>query len=192
MMALAHERAERLVEPDEVLAGIVKGRQRVLGGSQRRGLREKWLQAMKAGDSATAAELQQEMLNSKRRERPRPGVLGADAEVTTAQKRPPPSFGIAAKAQQTQEQAERDARSTAAATRQRPAPQTMESGPVETMAATAPAAKESASQGPAHEQAPAPKQPPMPEQPAMDEQDCLLDPGLPPESDFAHEAENGA
>ena len=187
MMALAHERAERMTEPDQVLSGIVKGRQRVIGGSQRRGLREKWLQAMKAGDSATAAELQQEMLNSKRRERPRPGVIGADAEVPTAQKRPPPSFGIAAKAQQ--KQAEMDAHSKAAASQQPAAPKTTQLAPIEP---DAPVAEKTTSHVSAHELAPEPKQPPMPEQPTMDEQDCLLDPGLPPQSDFAHEAENGA
>lgn len=97
MLALAHERADRMTEPGEVLSGIVTGRQRVVGGSRRRSLREKWLQAIKAGDTATAAELQKQMLDSKRRERPRPGALGADAAASEIPvRRPPPSFGLAA------------------------------------------------------------------------------------------------
>lgn len=98
MLALAHERAERMEEPGEVLAGIVTGRQRVVGGSQRRTLREKWLQAIKSGDTDTASELQKLMLDSKRRERPRLGQSGADADAAAAAptKRPPLRFGLAA------------------------------------------------------------------------------------------------
>lgn len=101
MLALAHDRAERMEQPGEVLSGIVTGRQRVVGGSQRRTLREKWLQAIKSGDTDSAAELQKMMLDSKRRERPRSGLIGEDASTQAEPaKRRPPSFGLAAKAAQ--------------------------------------------------------------------------------------------
>ena len=99
MLALAHERADGMVEPGEVLSGIITGRQRVVGGSQRRSLREKWLQAIKAGDTATATELQAQMLESKRRERPRAGTMELDAGSAVPLRRPPPKFGLAAQDQ---------------------------------------------------------------------------------------------
>src|SRR5690606_33081140 len=112
MLALAHERAVRMTEPAEVLSGIVTGRQRVVGGSQRRNLRERWLQAIKSGDTATAAELQEQMLASKRRERPRAGALQVDAADAAITRRPPPSFGLAAQADLAGSQAASDAGTT--------------------------------------------------------------------------------
>ena len=100
MLALAHERAERMDEPAEVLSGIVAGRQRVASGSQRRSLREQWLQALRAGDKDLAAELQQKMLESKRRQSPRTKLSEAQASSSVPIKRAPPKFGLAAKAEQ--------------------------------------------------------------------------------------------
>ena len=201
MLALAHERAERMDEPGEVLSGLVTGRQRVVGGSQRRSLREKWLQAMKSGDSETAAELQKMMLESKRRERPRSTALAAEAaESATAERRPPPTFGLAAKAAQ-----ETAAQKTRAASAPIPQPAPIAPSPAEPSPAAplatgqpAPVAAELAakpipSNEPAEPRKPVqprevqgsePKQPDYPEQPDYIEHSVL--------PDVPFEAEGGA
>jgi len=98
MLAIAHARAEKMKEPAEVLAGIMAGRRQVVHGSKRRSLREQYLAAIKAGDKDTAAELQQQMLDSKRQERPRKGFTGASEAPIVSNNRKPPVFGFAAKA----------------------------------------------------------------------------------------------
>ena len=97
MLALAHGRADRMKEPGEVLFGIMDGRRHKLHGSRRRSLREQYLAAIQAGDSETAAELQQKMLESKRREQPRKGIAHGGAAPAPSANRAPPAFGFAAK-----------------------------------------------------------------------------------------------
>ena len=98
MLALAHDRAGRMKEPAEVLTGIMDGRRHRVQGTQRRSLREQYLAAIQAGDADTAAELQQAMLDSKRREQPRKvGVSDVPAPAANAN-RTPPAFGSGAAA----------------------------------------------------------------------------------------------
>ena len=96
MLALAYERSDKMKDAGEVLAGIVTGRRRVVGGSVRRDLREQIRQAIAAGDTATASELQAQLLEGMRRELPRSSAAGdVDAELAAEAApvaRPRPSF----------------------------------------------------------------------------------------------------
>ncbi len=182
MLALAHDRAERMEEPGEVLSGIVTGRQRVVGGSQRRTLREKWLQAIKSGDTDTAAELQKLMLDSKRRERPRRGLLGADAAASgVPAKRPPPTFGLAAKAV-----AAAAAEAKEAGAKPAPAPAV----PAQPEAPAEPIPSPQAEQAAPPERAAEAAQPSQPDQPAAPEQPEYIEHTVLPDVPF--EAEGGA
>ncbi len=102
MLAHAHARAERMKAPGEVLIGLMDGRSQRVHGTKRRSLRERLSAAIKAGDTETAAELQKELLESKRRHSPRKvdmsdGAAPA-APAAPASHRKPPAFGFAAKA----------------------------------------------------------------------------------------------
>jgi len=92
MLALAHERAEKMVDPGEVLRGILDGRRRVATQSQLRDLREQLSQAMRSGDTETAAELQQRLLELMRRDRPRPNGDDMKKPASAGPSRPLPSF----------------------------------------------------------------------------------------------------
>lgn len=92
MLALAHERAEKMVDPGEVLRGILDGRRRVATQSQLRDLREQLSQAMRAGDTETASELQARLLEMMRRDRPRPNGDEMNKPASAGPSRPLPSF----------------------------------------------------------------------------------------------------
>jgi hypothetical protein len=99
MLAHAHARAERMKAPGEVLIGLMDGRSQRVHGTKRRSLRERLSAAIKAGDTETAAELQKELLESKRRHSPRKvDMPDGAAPAAPASHRKPPAFGFAAKA----------------------------------------------------------------------------------------------
>ena len=75
----AQGKADKLKEPAEVFAGIVARRREEQSEVVRRDLRQMITQALAAGDQERAQQLQQQWLELKRRERPRPGPLGARA-----------------------------------------------------------------------------------------------------------------
>ncbi|HEB52829.1 MAG TPA: DNA primase [bacterium] len=81
LLAAAQERADKMKEADVVLHGIVAGRRRRQGEARRRALRERLRQAIAGGDQELAADLQRQMLEDLRRERPRAGDL-ADPGAT--------------------------------------------------------------------------------------------------------------
>lgn len=64
-------RAETIATPRPVLQGLLEGRRRLGAEPVRRSLRQRLQEALAVGDQATAASLQQELLASLRRERPR-------------------------------------------------------------------------------------------------------------------------
>lgn len=72
LLLAAHHRAQRLPEPDAVLAGLLAGRRRRSGEGQRRQWRQQLQQALAAGDHARAAEVQQLLLSRLRQDLPRP------------------------------------------------------------------------------------------------------------------------
>ena len=88
----AHDRAANMPSPDEVLRGLIEGRQRLASESIRRRLRLQLQQAMAAGDRAAAAELQAELLQLMRRVRPREKALAKTGSVTPSPA-PPAAFG---------------------------------------------------------------------------------------------------
>ncbi len=93
MLALAHSRSEKMKEPKEVLLGVLEGRRRVSSQSRLRQLREQLAAAMRAGDKQTAQDLQAQVLELMRRDRPRPADPGAATQaVSPARGRPRPSF----------------------------------------------------------------------------------------------------
>ena len=91
MLALAQDRADKMSDAGEVLRGIVAGRRRVTAQAQLRDLRHQLSQAMRAGDAAAAAALQQQVLEMMRRDRPRSSQDAPDRPAPAA-KRPLPSF----------------------------------------------------------------------------------------------------
>ncbi|MGC6489498.1 MAG: DNA primase [Planctomycetota bacterium] len=90
VLALAQERAAKMVDPREVLRGILDGRRRVTSKGTLRELREQLSRALRAGDSEAAARLQAQVMDMMRRDRP----LGATAEAVDPVRaaRPRPSF----------------------------------------------------------------------------------------------------
>jgi hypothetical protein len=71
VLAEAAELATRLPDPRAVLAGLVEGRRRLSAVPDRRVLRQRFEQALAAGDRRTADELQRQWLAQLRRDRPR-------------------------------------------------------------------------------------------------------------------------
>jgi DNA primase len=71
VLAEAAELATRLPDPRAVLAGLVEGRRRLSAVPDRRELRQRFEQALAAGDRRTADELQRQWLAQLRRDRPR-------------------------------------------------------------------------------------------------------------------------
>jgi DNA primase len=94
LLASAAERAAKVAEPDVVLAGLVEGRRRVGGEPRRRALRQQLQQALAAGDRQRADELQQQLLEHLRRDRPRATSTGAQSQPAAdaaPEPSPPPS-----------------------------------------------------------------------------------------------------
>lgn len=69
-LAHAHERAGRIREPQVELAGILAGLRRQHGEGARRQIRLELMQALAAGDTARAAELQRQLLLRMREDAP--------------------------------------------------------------------------------------------------------------------------
>ncbi|MEC8650992.1 MAG: toprim domain-containing protein, partial [Planctomycetota bacterium] len=92
MLALAQERAEKMVDAGEVLKGILAGRRRVAAQGQLRDLREQLSQAIRAGDRDAAAHLQARVMEMMRRDRPRAAEAEAAQPAAGAPQRPLPSF----------------------------------------------------------------------------------------------------
>jgi len=72
----AQGKADKLKEPAEVFAGIVARRREDQSKDVRRDLRQQITKAIAAGDMERAKQLQQQMLDLHRRERPRPNDDG--------------------------------------------------------------------------------------------------------------------
>ena len=75
-LGVAHARSLKMPEPHVVLAGLVSGRRRMSGDGQRRLWRQQLTDAIAVGDTARAAELQQQLLERMRGDRPRPERTG--------------------------------------------------------------------------------------------------------------------
>jgi DNA primase len=67
----AHQRSLRLPDPDAVLAGLLQGRRRLAGESERRAVRQQLQEALATGDAARAAALQKQLLSRLREAQPR-------------------------------------------------------------------------------------------------------------------------
>lgn len=67
----AHERATKLPQPGELLAGLLAGRRRLQGDGERRTVRRQLQDALSTGDHVRAAELQQLLMTRLREDRPR-------------------------------------------------------------------------------------------------------------------------
>ncbi|MBL8751140.1 MAG: DNA primase [Planctomycetes bacterium] len=76
LLGESSERAAKIADPEAVAGGLAEGRRRVHAEPLRRSLRQRLEQAIRIGDGATAAALQQELLDSLRRDRsvPAPAV----------------------------------------------------------------------------------------------------------------------
>jgi DNA primase len=72
VLGVAADRAARLTEPEAVFSGLLTGRRRLHEEGRRRDLRGQLQQALGIGDRARADQLQQELLDLMRRDRPRP------------------------------------------------------------------------------------------------------------------------
>ncbi len=71
------ERGAKVADPEAVAVGLAEGRRRVHAEPLRRSLRQRLEQAIRTGDTATAAALQQELLDSLRRDRSVPAPAAA-------------------------------------------------------------------------------------------------------------------
>ncbi len=71
LLALAHQRAMKMPEPANVLAGLLAGRRRLSGDAERRVLRQQLQDALAIGDQTRAAEIQNHLLSRLREDRPR-------------------------------------------------------------------------------------------------------------------------
>ena len=69
-LGLAHERASKMREPHVELAGLTTGRRRLHIEAVRRRLRIELSQAIATGDSVRAADLQRQLLELMREDRP--------------------------------------------------------------------------------------------------------------------------
>ncbi|MCK5942543.1 MAG: toprim domain-containing protein, partial [Planctomycetes bacterium] len=92
MLSLAHERADKMVDAAEVLHGILDGRRREATKRELRDLRVQLSQAILAGDTETARQLQARQLELKRRELPRKDQADANKPASAGPARPLPSF----------------------------------------------------------------------------------------------------
>jgi len=77
VLGAAAERADKIADPTAVAAGLVEGRRRLHAEPQRRLLKQQLMQAIAAGDTATADTLQQRLLESLRRDRGGPNPATA-------------------------------------------------------------------------------------------------------------------
>jgi DNA primase len=82
VLAVAAERAATIVDPDAVLAGLLEGRRRLCNEPRKRSLRQQLQQAIGRGDKAAADELQRQLMEFHRQDRPR-GRSGQGAPAVT-------------------------------------------------------------------------------------------------------------
>ena len=71
VLAHVHDKSQRLKDPAEVLSGIVTGRREAASKPVRRDLRQQIQQAIASGDSERAQQLQMQLLERMRRDKPR-------------------------------------------------------------------------------------------------------------------------
>ncbi|MGB3967779.1 MAG: hypothetical protein WBO45_13690, partial [Planctomycetota bacterium] len=72
LLGTCHQRALKMPEPANVFAGLLAGRRRLTGETERRAVRLQLQQALADGDQARASELQHLLLTRLRTDRPRP------------------------------------------------------------------------------------------------------------------------
>jgi hypothetical protein len=86
-LAVADERATKIADPAADLAGLIEGRRRLCNEPRRRALRQRLQQALASGDRAAADDLQRQLLECLRQDRPRAtrpeGSTPAQAPSTT-------------------------------------------------------------------------------------------------------------
>ena len=85
-------RADKMVDAEEVLHGILSGRRRVATQGTLRELREQLSQALRSGDAESAKRLQEQVMALMRRDRPRGDDDGAPKQASAGPARPLPSF----------------------------------------------------------------------------------------------------